>query len=370
MLTARPGLYPSRSAAATPPSAGRGSRHRRAARGRSRSSGRPRAAPGSAWSFPPAPATREGAVRRRASLPAPRSVCDGAATRGRPRAGSGPEREVEGSRSARRRGHGPCHRARGGLPRRPGPRRRGDGPKAQDAAAGVRTGRHRATSSEKAGLAPVVFEHWLHRAKYTCRLCHVDVGFAMKAGGHRHPRRRQREAACTAAPATTTGPSPRGERVFAACRPPGAPRSRGRCARCHSWGGTRSAATTSRRSRRACPAALRQRHRLGGGGGGAAHQARGLPGGRLDPAAAAPRAEGLRALPEAPGDAGHHLLAREAHGLERLRAVPPRDLRRREAGGDEVLDGRDLRGKVLRRMPRHRRLPALDCQRCHSKPVQ
>jgi len=37
-------------------------------------------------------------------------------------------------------------------------------------------------SSEKAGLAPVVFDHWLHRAKYTCRLCHVDVGFAMKAG--------------------------------------------------------------------------------------------------------------------------------------------------------------------------------------------
>ena len=36
--------------------------------------------------------------------------------------------------------------------------------------------------SEAAGLAPVVFEHWLHRAKYTCRLCHVDIGFAMKAG--------------------------------------------------------------------------------------------------------------------------------------------------------------------------------------------
>ena len=36
--------------------------------------------------------------------------------------------------------------------------------------------------SAKAGLAPVVFEHWLHRSKFTCRLCHVDVGFAMKAG--------------------------------------------------------------------------------------------------------------------------------------------------------------------------------------------
>jgi c(7)-type cytochrome triheme protein len=36
--------------------------------------------------------------------------------------------------------------------------------------------------SEKTGLSPVVFDHWLHRAKFTCRLCHVDIGFAMKAG--------------------------------------------------------------------------------------------------------------------------------------------------------------------------------------------
>src|SRR5512135_3646016 len=36
--------------------------------------------------------------------------------------------------------------------------------------------------SDKAGLAPVVFDHWLHRTKFTCRLCHVDIGFAMKSG--------------------------------------------------------------------------------------------------------------------------------------------------------------------------------------------
>src|SRR5512143_3506137 len=36
--------------------------------------------------------------------------------------------------------------------------------------------------SEKSGLAPVVFDHWFHRTKYTCRLCHVDIGFAMKSG--------------------------------------------------------------------------------------------------------------------------------------------------------------------------------------------
>jgi c(7)-type cytochrome triheme protein len=36
--------------------------------------------------------------------------------------------------------------------------------------------------SEKAGLSPVVFDHWIHRAKFTCRLCHVDIAFSMKAG--------------------------------------------------------------------------------------------------------------------------------------------------------------------------------------------
>ena len=36
--------------------------------------------------------------------------------------------------------------------------------------------------SEKNGIAPVVFSHWLHRSSYTCRLCHVDLGFAMEHG--------------------------------------------------------------------------------------------------------------------------------------------------------------------------------------------
>lgn len=36
--------------------------------------------------------------------------------------------------------------------------------------------------STAAGEAAVAFPHWLHRAKYTCRLCHVDLGFAMIAG--------------------------------------------------------------------------------------------------------------------------------------------------------------------------------------------
>ena len=35
--------------------------------------------------------------------------------------------------------------------------------------------------SRSAHLSAVQFDHWLHRAKFTCRVCHVDIGFAMKA---------------------------------------------------------------------------------------------------------------------------------------------------------------------------------------------
>ena len=36
--------------------------------------------------------------------------------------------------------------------------------------------------SPKGGMAPVEFDHWVHRGRFTCRLCHVDIGFAMRAG--------------------------------------------------------------------------------------------------------------------------------------------------------------------------------------------
>lgn len=34
----------------------------------------------------------------------------------------------------------------------------------------------------QAGVPAVTFDHWRHRTAYTCRACHVDLGFAMKAG--------------------------------------------------------------------------------------------------------------------------------------------------------------------------------------------
>jgi len=35
--------------------------------------------------------------------------------------------------------------------------------------------------SRQAGMPPVVFDHWSHRNKYTCRLCHLEIGFSMAA---------------------------------------------------------------------------------------------------------------------------------------------------------------------------------------------
>ena len=36
--------------------------------------------------------------------------------------------------------------------------------------------------SRKAGLPPVVFAHWSHRSRYTCRVCHQELGFSMRMG--------------------------------------------------------------------------------------------------------------------------------------------------------------------------------------------
>jgi len=38
-------------------------------------------------------------------------------------------------------------------------------------------------SSKKSGMPPVVFPHWSHRGRYTCRVCHSELEFAMRSGG-------------------------------------------------------------------------------------------------------------------------------------------------------------------------------------------
>ncbi|HEY6097822.1 MAG TPA: c(7)-type cytochrome triheme domain-containing protein [Anaeromyxobacter sp.] len=91
------------------------------------------------------------------------------------------------------------------------------------------------THSQKAGLAPVVFDHWLHRAKFTCRLCHVDVGFAMKAGatGIRAADNAEGQycGACHNGHTRFDG-----KKMFEACSKGGAVSLRATCVRCHSLG--------------------------------------------------------------------------------------------------------------------------------------
>ncbi len=87
--------------------------------------------------------------------------------------------------------------------------------------------------SQAAGLAPVVFEHWLHRARFTCRLCHVDVGFAMKAGAT--DIKAADNIAGFYCGACHNKSLSGGKTVFEACGKVGA-QHRPACLRCHSSG--------------------------------------------------------------------------------------------------------------------------------------
>lgn len=38
--------------------------------------------------------------------------------------------------------------------------------------------------STAANMRPVVFPHWFHRVRFTCKACHADLGFKFQAGGN------------------------------------------------------------------------------------------------------------------------------------------------------------------------------------------
>jgi c(7)-type cytochrome triheme protein len=91
-----------------------------------------------------------------------------------------------------------------------------------------------ANASEGARLAPVAFDHWVHRARYTCRLCHVDVGFAMTAGatGITAADNMAGQYCGACHDGKTPAPSADGRRIFASCSK--IVSTDGRCIRCHS----------------------------------------------------------------------------------------------------------------------------------------
>ena len=92
-------------------------------------------------------------------------------------------------------------------------------------------------SSEKARIAPVVFDHWLHRMRYSCRVCHVDIAFMMKAGATNVTAADNAKGyycgACHNGKMTVDG-----KKLFAACpnNAASADADQKDCKRCHSFG--------------------------------------------------------------------------------------------------------------------------------------
>jgi len=92
--------------------------------------------------------------------------------------------------------------------------------------------------SAKADLSPVVFEHWIHRSKFTCRVCHVDIGFAMKANGTdiKAIDNTQGYYCGTCHNGKTLADEKSGKAIFAACSKRVTAEDGRRCERCHSQG--------------------------------------------------------------------------------------------------------------------------------------
>lgn len=79
----------------------------------------------------------------------------------------------------------------------------------------------------------MVFDHWLHRAEYTCRVCHADVGFAMTANETK--MRAADNASGNYCGACHNGKMTHGgEKIFAACSVKSSPKDTQSCIRCHS----------------------------------------------------------------------------------------------------------------------------------------
>lgn len=82
------------------------------------------------------------------------------------------------------------------------------------------------------GVPPVAFDHWQHRNKVTCKVCHLDLGFEMVANATGITAfDNARGLFCGAC---HNGEFSNGSRsLFAACTGEFSPQDRQRCGRCH-----------------------------------------------------------------------------------------------------------------------------------------
>jgi c(7)-type cytochrome triheme protein len=88
--------------------------------------------------------------------------------------------------------------------------------------------------SDKAGMQSVVFDHWIHRSKFTCRLCHVDIGFGMKAGSTGIKAADNKSGYYCGS--CHNDKTIAGAKVFKACEVNTSAPDMARCRRCHSRG--------------------------------------------------------------------------------------------------------------------------------------
>jgi len=89
--------------------------------------------------------------------------------------------------------------------------------------------------SDRAGVAAVQFDHWLHRSFFTCRLCHVDVGFAMEANATKIDAQTNMKGFYCGS--CHNGIRVYGDRkIFASCSLAAKSGERKGCSRCHSVG--------------------------------------------------------------------------------------------------------------------------------------
>lgn len=86
--------------------------------------------------------------------------------------------------------------------------------------------------SSRAHVPPVGFDHWRHRARFTCRVCHVDIGFAMSAGETKISAKTNQGGfhcgACHNGKTTLLGKT-----VFASCSATEKVEQSATCRRCH-----------------------------------------------------------------------------------------------------------------------------------------
>jgi c(7)-type cytochrome triheme protein len=224
-------------------------------------------------------------------------------------------------------------------------------------------------NATRARMAGVAFDHWVHRARYTCRVCHVDLGFAMAQGASNVRAADNARGHFCGACHDGRKKAEDGHAIFPACAVPADP-DQPYCQRCHSVG-------TSVKPEHAFSdlAARLPRARMGNGIDWEAAERAGLikpadfvEGVSLKRAAMAKQqdfalAPKLAGMPEIIFSHAKHTVWSGCEGCH----PDPFGIRK---GGSRISMADIFEGKYCGTCHQAVAFPTVDCQRCHSKPVQ